>query len=220
MPYLDSWEEWANSDYCFLTDKEIEVAMLFFNSQNIRSVALYLNRSSTTARNVLNRIRRKLTFGILEFKKWEQNKKEALYYPLSIPISCLKGPARLKSKLSCLGDSLDEILINYSEVELRKVVGIGDAAIYELREFLDQYGYEGLLRESLRQSFSQNLLGFELENEIQNFKSGSTEDFWFAVKNREKLLALSKKSPKNRKLPLRVPVCIKKKDAQFRYELH
>lgn len=161
LPYANFWDEWVLSDFCVLSDKEVSAASIYITSQSIQKVAAHLNRSLQTANVYINRVRRKLIFGLTIFLEWKTTRKIDDLYPLNIPIPCLKAPLRLKRCLTFVGDSLAEVLHDFSIEELQKMRGFGSGTLSELINLLDKYGFAKLLRSSKAEPLPEILMGYK-----------------------------------------------------------
>lgn len=145
-PYLKAWDEWVVSDYCFLSDQEVKTVRLFLRMKSVRGILEKTKRSETTNRIVLRNVRIKLLGGIKIYRYWHEKRKTGKYYPLDVPIACIKGSSRLKRKLFPIANTLTEILSRYTVDELNRK-GIGKGLIEELRLLLQRYGCAHRLRE-------------------------------------------------------------------------
>lgn len=146
IPYMDEWDEWIVSDYCFLSTEEATAVISFLNTKSIRSVSQKINRGEHTVRKMIHVSRLKLIFGVKIYDKWRKGKIVDENYPLNVPIACLKIDFKLKKQLNQLGETLAEILKDYSTKDFLKLRGFGNKKLNDLHVFLDTYGYAHLLK--------------------------------------------------------------------------
>lgn len=146
LPYLPAWDDWIVSDFCFLSEEEALLISSYLRLKTVRSLSRKIKRSEQTIIRKIHAVYRKLYLGTSIYQDWEKNRTEDDRYPLNIPIICLNAPVKLKHLLNQLGNTLGEILREYTEEELLKLRGWGAGMITDLRRILDLYGHADLLR--------------------------------------------------------------------------
>lgn len=149
-PYSLLWKEWIKSGACFLSEKEITVIMNYLISGAHDVSCLKLEISPSTARNILNRTKRRLRSEINKYQLWVTVRsfeehgiivyESELERFLHSPLIFLHIPAKLKQKLCSLSKiTMNEILDSYSEENMISLKLLDRKSIKEFKMILKQY---------------------------------------------------------------------------------
>lgn len=145
LPYRRYWDDWIISDYCSLTQGELQALNYYSSSKSFDDLARAINRKRETARTLIRRIINKLRSSQTIYQDWaarhqggtERNED----YPLHVPVVCLPVSIRLKRCLHSTGETLHEALSACTDGELYKMKGFGKGMMEELESFLERNGY-------------------------------------------------------------------------------
>jgi hypothetical protein len=161
-PYAELWQEWINTDACFLSDEEIKIIQNFLLFSSHYPSVIELNISLATAKEKLKRIKRRLKWNYPLYQKWvtermllnsgilNYHSKED--YLLNSPIEFIPMSATLRKRLNVFSVStLNELLSNYTENDLRKIRLFGEKTITEFKHLLIEYNCSHLLRKTNNQ---------------------------------------------------------------------
>jgi hypothetical protein len=144
FPYLEHWDDWVISDYCFFNAQEIEIVNLFQNNPDIGMLAHHYNKTEQTMRFKIKRTIRKLHSGKATFAEWIKKYKagtDQQDYPLHVPVTCLPVSTRLKTSIYQVGDTLHEIFL-VTQGDLKKYRRFGSGNQLELETFLQGCGID------------------------------------------------------------------------------
>lgn len=156
-PYADLWDEWTSSGACFLTKDDITIVQNFLLTGSHYPSVVELNISLVTAVSRLNKIKLRLEWFRHKHDLWLTerlltNSGIITYssphdYFLNSPFEFLGMPIQLKRKLRLLMvDTMQELLTNYSEEDLRRYRTIGNKTIEDFKVYLAENGCLQLFR--------------------------------------------------------------------------
>lgn len=146
-PYAELWHEWKVSGACFLTEQEIIIIQNYLLTGSHFPSADQLNISPITAAIILNKSKLRLKWNYPVFQGWITERlleahgiivyETELDWFLHSPFAYLPMPLQLKRKLNVLlPETMSELLIKYSEKDLKRCRCIGDKTIDEFKIYL------------------------------------------------------------------------------------
>ena len=167
QPYLPHWDEWINSNQCFLRIPEKEIANLYKVYRDIPLIAQETGRTEKATREYLRSSNSSLKWEIDDFYKWLKEKPQyevgSQAYYMEADLAFHNISERLFLRLKSIGDSLSEITEFFSLEELGFFEGFGKKCQEELVKLLTGYNCLHYLRKKKPLKKNTNTVPREIE---------------------------------------------------------
>ncbi|MBI3501413.1 MAG: hypothetical protein HY063_06425 [Bacteroidetes bacterium] len=152
----DLWDEWIDSNDCFLRQREKDALLLFLQLRSVTAVARQLRVSIGHISSVLNHTKHRLRWNYKLYRQWIGDKmlEQAGAYDhlsptdrfLCRPLHYHKMHRLLYYSLRDCGDTLADILEKHSARDLLHRRNFGDKKLFYFRQFLKKNNCLHLLK--------------------------------------------------------------------------